>query len=518
MVKKFLFSTVLTTVVAVSVSASAAEVTQAQDNKQEVAVQAQETKSAPAVKQVKAKQVSKKKTKKHHSDAYSPKHHVKGQEAQKHEQEMVVFAEQKAGSVVEQKKQDALINSDGLAIKVGGNVDIQYGAIDQNKDFRQPLNNSNLPQSDDNNPQKIPTEGEKFTNQHGMTSNGKLVFSATKENHDGNKYGLEIEANANLSPSSSGNPNFAKKSYIFLENGMGRFEAGANDGASETMAVSAAGIAKGTGGIDGDYSNWVAYGATGGDFNYILDSTFLTTPSLPYAHEHAKKANKLTYYTPTFNGFKAGLSYVRDVTVQGTTFEALSFKGSGYKNVIEGGLSYENKFDHVGLHLSATGQIGEARDAYDQDAKSVIQLKRLGAWHVGGKVSYDGFAVAASYGDWGKSGTTKDVEKTPSKKANFWTAGLAYDHEDKGGVSFTYMKSERIGAFSMNALPFIKANSDAFNAAKQKFDVYSVGAEYKVMPGLMPYAEVSRFEFKSNLAGSKVNKGTVVLGGVKVQF
>jgi predicted porin len=244
----------------------------------------------------------------------------------------------------------------------------------------------------------------------------------------------------------------------------------------------------------------------------------LTAPALPYSAYNQKKANKITYYTPTYNGFKAGLSYIRDATVQGTIYEALSFKGSGFKNVFEAGLAYENSFNEMSLGLSLNGQIGETRPAFI-DEKKTQTLHKLGAWEVGGKVSYDSITFAASYGDWDKSGTIKyPAADTPSRKANFWTAGLAYDHQDKGGVSVTYMHSERRGAFALSSYSYTSANQAKFDAATQKYDAVSVGGEYKAMEGLMPYAEVTSFKYKTTLTDVKVNDGSVVLAGVKLNF
>lgn len=516
MAKKLLFSSILTTLIALSIATYATETTHKNPQEKQYVNKQHVNKKA----RVKShdKKVS------HHDDAYKPKTHLthnisQASEIHKDNQEVVLFTENKTQNFYN-KKQDAIVNSDGISVKVGGDVDIQYGFIDQKEFFRHPASNENLPQIDVTKPASATQFqfGEKFTNQNAMTSNGKLKFTADK-NEANNKYGVEIEARANTSPSSSGNSNFASKVYVFVENTAGRIEAGANDGASEAMSVSAASVAKATGGIDGDYTSWLPYGAISLDKQHVLNDTFLVYPTLPYASEHAKKANKLTYYTPTINGFKAGMSFVRDVTVQGTTYEALSFKGTGYRNVIEGGISYENKLEKVRMNLSATGQVGEARDAYIESIHRTQELKRLGAWQVGTKVSFEGLNLAGSYGNWGKSGTEKNpLAGTPNKKAQFWTAGLSYNHKDKGGVSLTYMNSEKIGAFALGSIDYIKSNQTLFDAAKQKFHALSFGAEYKVMPGLMPYAEVTTFNYKTPLTDVAGNKGTVVLGGVKLNF
>lgn len=523
MVRNLLLSTVLTAVVSLGSIASADEV------KREITIKKTTSKTARKVK----------------DDVYSLKlHHPQhknahhAHEVAKKKEELIVFADIKQ-PVQEIKKQDALINSDGLAVKVGGKVDIQLGTIDQKSDFKNPADHGNLPQSNNADSYHfMNTYGSAVSNQSAMVSNGEVRFTAEK-GVEGDKYGLDITANANTSPAASGNPNFASKVYIFAENNAGRFELGANDGASEAMAVSGASIAKATGGIDGDYTDWIGYGAVATAAteypNLVLDETFLTSPSLPYAAQNSKKANKVTYYTPTVNGLKAGLSFVPDVTVQGTTYEALQYIYGGYKNVFEGGLSYEQKANNFAFKVAATGQTGEARDAmvkYRSDAgiaNSTQKLKRLNAWQVGGEVSFDALSLAASYGDWATSGTLRDsLSGASSRKANFWTAGVAFDHQDKGGVSLTYLNSTRRGAFTPDSY-YYTANTTTGNAvtgtnaadfyeADNKYEAISLGAEYKVMPGLMPYAELTSFKYKSSSSKIKTNSGSVILSGVKLNF
>lgn len=505
-VKNLLLSTVLT-VVSFNLVASAADST-VQPNKQ-----VQTTKQVQTAKS-KDKSPAPKKVSKNKDDAYSPaQHHTPP--AQHKEETMMIFAE-----VSEQKqhepKQYMSHNDSGFDVTLGGKVDIQYGFIDQRSFFRNPSSGENLRQSDNLTQETMNTQGSAFTNQDAMVSNGELRVKAEKTFDACQKYGLEINVNTNTSPASSGNANIASKVFIYTEGNFGRVELGANDGPNNTMAFSAPKIAKGTGGIDGDYSNWLPYTVVGSS-NEILDDTFILTAALPYSAYNQPKANKITYYTPTYNGFKGGLSYIRDAKVQGTVYEALSFKGDGYKNVFEGGISYENKFNEMSLGLSLNGQLGDARDAYINE--TLIPLNKLGAWEVGGKISYDAFTLAASYGDYDTSGTMKDIPaNTPSQKANFWTAGLAYDYNNKGGMSVTYLNSQKRGGFAANAYNYINANQETFYASTNKYEALSLGGEYQVMPGLMPYAEFTSFNYKTSLTGVNLNKGSVILTGVKLNF
>jgi predicted porin len=484
---------------------------------------AEEVKSTAPVNKVK-------KVKKHHrNDAYSPKHHAaaKPQVVEKKE-EVIVFAEVAHPTPAAMPHNS---KSDEIEIKVKGKVDVQYGGTDSRADFRHPIDTDILPQyiTDKTDLYQGKKYGVEFYNEHALVTNGEIAIEAAK-NLGESKYGAGLVMNANPSATSSGNKNPASKAFLFVENGMGRLEAGSLDGVSHSMSPSADRIAKATGGIDGDFNNWMTVGAysdgisttsplTAGD-NVILNNLFITTPGLPYANQFSKKANKVNLLSQRINGFQVGLGFTRDTTAQGTTYATLDFKGTGYKNVVEGGLSYEAKMGDNSVTLTAVGQMGSARPYY-KDATTSVALKDLGAWEIGGKVKMDKITVAASYGDWDKSGT--DLANTQKKKANYWTAGAAYDHKDLG-VSLTYMASERQGGFAPSAYNYIVAtnaantNAAAYDKASNKYQALSFGAEYHLMPGLTPYAEVTGFEYKSTLTDVKLNKGAVFLGGIKLNF
>jgi hypothetical protein len=455
---------------------------------------------------------------KHHNDAYSPKAHL----AAKHhtvekKEEVMVFAEvAPIATQIETKK------SDDLDIKVKGKVDLQYGLVNQRQDFKHPINTNALPQNNITNSNTYTQKayGANFYNENALVTNGEVEVTAAKT-IGSSKYGAGLVMNANPSPTSGGNTNPASKVFLFMEGDIGRFEAGALDGASHSMSPSADRIAKATGGIDGDFSNWMTVGAYSNITDIVLNNIFITSPALPYASQFAKKANKVNFYSNKMNGFQMGVGFTRDTDAQGTTYSTLGFKGKGYKNVIEGGLSYEGKMGDNSLTLSAVGQLGQARPYYVDANNPSVELKTLGAWEIGGRVQMDKITLAASYGDWDKSGTM--TSSTAKKIAKFWTAGAAYDHKDLG-LSLTYMNSERKGGFDSSCYSYILAknaagsNAMAYDNASNKYQALSLGAEYKLMPGLTPYAEVTGFEYKSTLDDVKLNKGAVFLGGIKLNF
>ena len=157
----------------------------------------------------------------------------------------------------------------------------------------------------------------------------------------------------------------------------------------------------------------------------------------------------------------------------------------------------------MGIALAATGEWGKAESSL---------YENLAAWNGGGKLSFMGWSVAGSYGSWGKSNT---AVANRSKDTNYWDAGLAYE-TGPFGASVTYMRSQLDCGFSTGSQAS-GANADCVGAGKNKFDNVSIGADYKLAPGLTPYAEVSFYDENSTTAIDD-NKGAAVILGTQLNF
>lgn len=150
---------------------------------------------------------------------------------------------------------------------------------------------------------------------------------------------------------------------------------------------------------------------------------------------------------------------------------------------MQAGLSYEHEFENgVDVLTSIVGEIGESEDPTFED---------LAAYQVGLKLGYQGFSVAGSYGDWGDS----TLAVGAPGDTTFWTAGAAYETGPLG-VSVTYIDAEQVN---------------------NEFNNIALSADYQLAPGLVPYAEVSFFEFDE--AGTAIdNEGTLFLVGSTLTF
>jgi outer membrane protein OmpU len=336
-------------------------------------------------------------------------------------------------------------------VSVGGFLDFQAGFTDQDLDATGTVGGRET---------KFANDTEVNINVQGTADNGLT-------------YGAVIELEADVTADTDGSGLNADKTFLFVESNAGRVELGSNIGAEDALKVDAATIARATGGIDGDWYRFATVG-TG----------FIIRPDLPNAHARgaAEDATKITYYSPRFSGVQVGVSYTPDDGNVGTAAAFTTDTNGDNENVFGLGANYTGQFDQVGVQLSATGAFGESETAATED---------LSSWALGTVLSFQGFSVAGSYGDWDDSG----LPTGGSVDQNYWTLGAGYE-TGPFGVSLTYMDSE---------------------AGTSDFTNVSVGADYQLAPGLVPYVEVNFFELDP--AGAALdNDGTVLLVGTELTF
>lgn len=351
-----------------------------------------------------------------------------------------------------------------------------------------------------------------------------VAFKIDGKSDSGLGYGGEINILADTSADVQGRGVNASKTMVYLENAWGRVEMGSNVGAENTMKVDAATIARATGGINGD---WTYFANAGNQFlaqaalplQYgAIGSNSATTYNF-LGQRTEENLNKITYYTPRWAGFQLGVSYLPDQSNrgQGTTAQTVpgpnrSSDNAGLsENIFTGGLSYDNKFGDVGFAAAVTGVHGNSQ---------LTQYEDLSAWNAGAKLSYMGFSLAGGYGDWGDSNTLKTAN---SDDTHYWNVGLGYEY-GPFGASVTYLNSTfDCGTNAATINGAFGATGDCLSTGKNDFDSISVGADYKLAPGLTPYAEVTWYDMDSTTTnvvgtGNRDNQGYVGIVGTQLNF
>ena len=412
-----------------------------------------------------------------------------------------------------------------LKVSVGGSLDAQYGYRNQKGVFK------------DQSPGAA-QQGKRLS-KGAIVNDTKVDFKVEGKADNGIKYGGFIKIDADTSDAKEyfgdkpKNTGIAEQTMAFVETEYGRFEVGNYTGAAYAMKVNAANFASATGGIDGDSQYWWnrnAYSINGTQ-RYTRD-TFLQTPNLPTNELglfgiKAKNAAKVNVYTPEFAGMRFGISYVPDLDSYGTVNKVgdilkKSSNAHSYKNLVEAGLSYAGSFDNVGVKAAVIGQYAKPKSTFFtttvDTASTYSKQRNLQAFEAGANLTYSGFKIGGSYGNWGKSNQLKAISLDSTswttqkgEDTTYWTAGLGYVY-GPFSASLTYFES-KLGQGYAKTEDKIKAN---------KLRNAVLGVDYKMAPGFLPYAEISSFKMTDNAKddGKKVpgNKGTIFLTGVKLNF
>ena len=304
-------------------------------------------------------------------------------------------------------------------------------------------------------------------------------------------YGAEIDLEADTTADADNQGTNASRTFTYLEGNWGRAEMGDVNSAAGNMRVDASTLAAATGGINGAWTYFV--NGTVDPDGYISTSKLVTEHGsvTGLGNESLYNSTKISYYSPKFSGFQAGVSYTPALSRgQGAggadPLNRVDNTGGDVENIWDLGLGYEGTFSGVKLAAAATYEMGDAEDNTTEDTR---------AWNLGALVGYQGFSAAASYGDWDDSDNAAGLE------SNYWTAGLGYT-AGAIGVSATYLNSERE----------VAANDT------NEFDNIVLGAEYKLAAGLTPYAEVSFYDFDDGDNTANENQGTTVILGTQVAF
>jgi hypothetical protein len=365
---------------------------------------------------------------------------------------------------------------------------------------------------------------EKYFNQHAKQYNadldGGVVVKYSKINRDNLEYGAITSLQINSAQRPVSDSLAINHAFIFgkdLE--FGEIQIGNNKDVNQKIKVGPAKFAKGSGGINGRYLQYINSAIFTNS-----DESFILIPQLPIAHggyasgnflgqnNHknivnyqdqtfgdAKNATKINYFSPKISNWQFGVSFApnaNNILAHPQANKNPDIDLSKIKNIIDIGLNYSNNFDNLGYAFSAI--IENAK--FDNSKRN-----NLSAYEIGAVANYFGVTIGGSYGSWNKSLQLKNDQN----KADYYTAGIAYEF-GHFGTSFTYLNS---------------------NFQNNKFEAKSIGFDYKIRKAFTTYIEITKFNFKSKNAKYynidhpqssnlqlKNNQGYVLLTGLLFTF
>lgn len=348
----------------------------------------------------------------------------------------------------------------------------------------------------------------------GFYSGGNIYLDYALISENGLKYGAKLGLEHTFKN------NRGVPASVYLESALGRIEGGSDKSAGESMKITGYNAScQSAGGWDmyiktSPNSGRIAYVT---NFCSFLDAKMRVSGKVEYSR-------KITYYTPNFsigerNKLQLGISYVPDSSNMGNgdvsdrTLHS-PVGASRHKFTVKDGISYgiKHKFNYskeISLTSAFSGELGKpigyvcAKNAKGHivQVKSKYQFKRLNNYVFGSEFKYQDFSVSASYGNYSKSFTAKEIDEL-GRDTHIYSVGAKYVW-DKLGFSLTQFHS---------------------NHKKNKLDASTAVVEYNITSGFKTYlhgtyykANGKYFNYDSKLVFDK-SHGNLVLLGAKLSF
>jgi outer membrane protein OmpU len=282
------------------------------------------------------------------------------------------------------------------------------------------------------------------------------------------------------------------ESYAYFSGGWGRVNFGNEDGAAYLLQVAAPSA---DANVDGMRSTISGVRIPALTANGDVDAAALqgvstaladagTGSTLDYQHAdfgngpsdslQANPVDRLTYLTPKFNGFQAGVSYAPEATLN-TGIVAMGDDTTGFENLWEIAARWDGSFEGVGLSFGA---------GYSHASDEATGGDDLETWNVGASAAWNQFSVGGSY-----------LHSEEANDSKTWVVGAAWDNGPwHVGASYLNAKFDNAG---------ISATATLDNSAQSNdldTERFTVGGGYAFGPGMT---------FRGALSWGSVDGGSV---------
>ena len=289
------------------------------------------------------------------------------------------------------------------------------------------------------------------------------------------------------------NANNNNESYAYFSGGWGRVNFGNEDGAAYLLQVAAPSADSNIDGLRSTISGVRIPGQTdngGADLAALQAATTGLAnagsgSTLDYQHAdfgngpndslQANPVDRISYLTPKFSGFQAGVSYAPEATLN-TGIAAMGSDTTGFENLWELAGRWDGEFEGVGLSFGAGYSHASNQAAAGDDLKT---------WNVGANAAWNQFSFGGSYldSDNGEDNTT-------------WVVGAAWDNGPYHfGASYLNGKFDNAGLSSTAVALVSTAQSNDLDVER-----FTVGAGYTFGPGMT---------FRGALAWGNIDGGSV---------
>lgn len=354
-----------------------------------------------------------------------------------------------------------------------------------------------------------------------------LFFTAQGQSEEGFTY--KYRMNVNAVPFANTQTSIDRNFIEFGSDAMGTLQVGAVSGVDDTMTKGGFSLIGGAAGIDGTFGG--AYNMSSGVNSGV------------HIYGYTKRANKVSYATPTFSGFQAGVSFTPNTSNAGRlrNNDSQNIEGVGNDSGIHANktyaafglantaasLTYSNTWEDWSLQLSAIGITEKSRL---KSATQHVKVRNLKTWQVSSTVGYKDFRIATSYFDNGKSRLPYDTNQLLKAASGGNSALTTTDlNEGNAGKAWDVAGQYTMGAYQF-AVGYFETLRKINSISKARSQILTLTADFNALPGLKFFAEADFAKsgntqaaidqsnaMKAN-SGNGSNSGNTFVIGTKVSF
>lgn len=341
--------------------------------------------------------------------------------------------------------------------------------------------------TDQDEPAATSTRGFDFRKETEIHFNGETTLD------NGLTVGAHVELNADRATDADTELNLESRieeSYMYLSGGWGRVNFGEEDGAAYLLQVAAPSADDNIDGLRPDINTFNLGNLSAGNFGTGFNV-------LSYAQDATGYANKLTYITPLFSGFQAGVSYtpsVTDADLASASGAVADNTAGTFENALEAAARYQGVAGPVDFTVGA----GYTQLSTEADAAGVaaVGTDDRTLYNVGLRAGYGAFGAGVSYLHDDNGVQTDGDTRT-------WVAGVDYvTGPFKVGVSYLDREDEGNAPVS--------GGTDTTET-----DRWTAGVGYQYGPGMALNGSVSRVSVEDSATSGD---GYQVAVGTRVDF
>jgi outer membrane protein OmpU len=298
----------------------------------------------------------------------------------------------------------------------------------------------------------------------------EIAFTGEVTLDNGLTVGAYIEADVDAADAFSIDEN-----YIYMAGSWGRVNVGSEDGAAYLLQVAAPSADSVVDGIRQQVQG----------VNFGLTDLTNAPSELDYDNDVTNNDEKITYLTPVFSGFQAGLSYTPSVAkTEGVAVVAEDNVAGEYGDAFELAFRWEGQFDEVGVILGAGFVTADLED--DLGTQDDYE-----AWDAGVDLNFGPFGLGFAYVADDQGEKDSDIE-TMVVGADYVTGPF------------------KLGASYMN-----QDQENGAGVDETETDRYTGGVVYTFGPGMTFRGSVSYIETDE---GAVSTDSTNLLLGTQIKF